>query len=172
MNRKDYSTLQLHTSNSSLIFYDLIHSRQASSSFTIQCLSINKGKAHKVTMWRRELSWLNDSYYGDNLSEKLIDWRKKWFMDYLIYDVFLLEWDPSSLISFILSLIWLELGFNQITALIIRAKQMLPRRRGRLIDEKFEKLNKGRMFFWHFSFCLTLCLLSGVRTERRGQSVW
>ena len=118
--------------------------------------------AHKV------IFLLNDSYYGDNLSEKLIDWRKKWFMDYLIYDVFLLEWDPSSLISFILSLIWLELGFNQITALIIRAKQMLPRRRARLIDENFEKLNKSRMFFWHFSFCLTLCLLSRSADREKG----
>ena len=131
-----------------------------------------------ATDWRRgnEDYLLNSSLTGSMTRILATIYQKNWLIwakndSWIIWSMtsfFWMESDPSSLISFILSLIWLESGFNQITVLIITAKQMLPRRRGRLIDEKFEKLNKGKMFFWHFSFSLTLCLLSRSADREKG----
>ena len=54
-----------------------------------------------------------------------------------------------SLIGLISSLIWLESGFNQITALIITAKQMLSRRR---LEKYLKTSTKAKCFSGIFHF--------------------
>lgn len=79
LNCTDYSTLQLHTS---IIFYDLIHSRHDCSLFYNPMFSITRGMAHKVTLWRRA-----------SLAQWLLLWRQfirkiDWLAQKMIHGLF------------------------------------------------------------------------------------